>query len=455
MNSVYSLRSLYELRKSVPLDLRRSVGRIFWEQDLLGIQDASGILWPIEADPALLKSNNVTDFSHLDFLCSFYRPDGLSSTKYKDTGYLLKVEKVLEVVPGERSQKQLPFTLDHVGAPHDSTSFFPGSFTTRKMRLGQRDIAHRRAQQYFRNRGFMQLFPPALVPSGGVEEYLNVFQTEYCDFRKKKWPLELATSPEFSIKKALVEGHKKVFSISPSFRNGGELSKWHQPEFTMIEWYRVGAHLETLINDVTLFIKSLGDSVGSLLTFSTEWPAFTISELVAEQTGLNLDELQDRQDFYDAARPFSQSLTENDDWPTIFSKIYLDKIEPFLASLPCCFVTDFPAQFAALAKPYHDRPLVMRVEGFLRGIEICNGFVELSDASEMKTRFNRILAARSGELTWDESFYTAMKQGLPPTAGMALGFDRTLAILLDCHSISELQLLPFEDLFSECRLEVR
>lgn len=473
MAPIVSLQNLFELRKTQSLSGTRSaVARVFEHLGRLGLCDASGALWPVvlEVNPLSLKraaltpggarGSGIPPEEHglfqgdlLNFSGAFFRPDGSRSTKYQDAGYVLRIDSVTEVVrscgPWEAASIAEPLpgpeecaTLLGEFDESRGTLFFRTATHARGLRLRRRVRALERVRAYFSERGFFEVDAPTLVASGGVESYLNTFQTHYTDHRGRRHGFELPTSPEFALKRMLAEGCPKVFALAKAFRNRGELSAWHEPEFLMLEWYRIGADPGELMEDTRSLVSHLAAAVGEGGFEDLHWPVFTVSELFRAHAGLELESLQDARAFAQAASGKSVSVRLGDEWNDTFCKVFMDLIEPELKKLPACFVTEYPRQQAVLAACVPGKPFVKRFEAYLRGVEICNGFEELTDAAEMDSLFRHVSAART-EVKRDPVFESAMRYGLPPCSGNALGIDRVIALLLRAEGIGSLAALPF------------
>ena len=442
----FNLQTLFELRKTASLQRRGGQARLFKAQGKWGLVDSSGLLWPIEfgADVTLPAPESVIAFeSH------FYRPDARTMSKYDDFGYHLQIDSVKEIV---ESQGEWPNGIIPSPAPpgerfevyreQNDTRFFPSPARARKNLIEKRNLATDRARSFFENRGFLKVETPTLVPSGGVENYLQSFNTEYIDHRGQNWKLALPTSPEFALKKVLCEGHEKIYQFSRSYRNNGELSNQHEPEFVMAEWYRAGGTLDDLMQDTQKLVTEVARVLGSPWKPEFQWPVFKVNDLFLKFADINLLNVQNRDDFYLAAKLKSSSVVETDDWDSLFYKVFFEKIEPFLKTQTACFLTHYPVQMCALAKNEEGSPFVLRFEGYLRGVEICNGYDELADSSELEARFSATQKMRP-EISRDALFEQTMAYGMPPCAGNALGLDRVIALLAGRSSIQELYAVPF------------
>lgn len=426
----YDLKTLFELRTITATRPRISTARVFYHNNRAGVCSASGALWPVQfGKEASVHSGDVIVFE------GFFEKG------------LFHIHKIINQVPclEEWKNQIIPnpiARLDTADKNLDSTSYHPSPSAARFENIKRRNEALERAKQFFSNRGFWNVETPNLVPSGGMEVYLHPFVTEYVDHRNQKWKLQLPTSPEFALKKILTEGVSKIFEVARAFRNGGELSNIHEPEFTMIEWYRVNATLEDILNDTKNLVLVLAEFLGSPLEIPKQWPVFRVDALFQDLLDLKLEELGDRDLFYKNAKPHSISLVDTDDWDSIFCKLFMEKIEPFLAEQKACFVSHYPIQMGALAAQEGSKPFACRAEAFLFGVEICNAYLELVDAKNLKSRFEST-KKQSAHLAEDPIFENAMNFGLPPCAGNALGIDRLVALLLNESKISSFYPIPF------------
>lgn len=424
------LKMMFELRHSTLLRPRRCVGRVFFFAGKWGVCDVSATLYPILWN----EKETPVHGDVIDFECSF-------------TSGHLHIERILQRVPHLEEWKNavipcpLPrFSQDENGGV--GTAFYPSPQADRLQKITQRNRALTRTKDFFNNRGFLNIETPTLVPSGGVEVYLNPFRTHYVDHRNQTWSLELPTSPEFALKKMLVEHHPKVFQLARAYRNCGELSKQHEPEFCMLEWYRVGATLHDVLLDTQNLVVTLARFLGCAEPLPHVWPIFRVDELFQRRLNLNLEKLQNTSDFYQAALPHSLSLAPSDTWDDIFCKLFMEKIEPFLKEQRACFVSHYPIQMAALAAPEVGKPFAHRAEGYLFGHEICNAYLELVDSELLCARFAHTQRLKP-QVQRDPVFENAMAFGLPPCAGNALGIDRVIALLVGTEKIADLYPIPF------------
>ena len=305
------------------------------------------------------------------------------------------------------------------------------------------DFVHT-VRQFFRNRGFIETPTPSLVSCPGWESTLEPFETTLSIGRNKK-KLFLPTSPELHLKKLLSQGWSEIFEIKQSFRNG-ELSPHHQPEFTILEWYRAYDSLSSLIDDIKDLLFELNDKkfiLGSLGHFQQH----SMSQLFFKFTGLNLRPSTTKEELIEYCHHISQPVNEDDTWNDIFHLIFIHQIEPHLGKAGPEFVYDFPASQAVLAK-VNDKGWADRFEFYWRGLEIGNAFNELLDPVEHRKRFNTEMDLREKKgqvkIPIDEDFMTALNGGLPPCVGMAMGLERLFLACQKMEALENLRLFPFQ-----------
>lgn len=309
-----------------------------------------------------------------------------------------------------------------------------------------RSLIRQSIRQYFHKLDYLELDTPCLVPCPGTEVHLDYFESHWVDFQNKKHQLFLRSSPELHMKQALSQGLERCFTVGPCFRNGGEYSQWHHPEFTMLEWYQTGISYEDFMTQTEGLIRFCHEQM-SLQGFTcAQLPKkfHRISVFEAFQQYAKIELVDEDQDL--ARKGIAQgfvSLRENDDFETAFFKILLDVIEPKLTEYEAIFLYDYPASQAALAKVSEGR--AKRFELYLHGVELCNAFAELTDPDRNKDRFEQAQIKRAElnkqKIQDDPAFYKALAEGLPPCCGNALGVDRLLALLLGLNGIQEL--IPF------------
>jgi elongation factor P--(R)-beta-lysine ligase len=337
-------------------------------------------------------------------------------------------------------------------------------FAKRAANLQMRGAMTRAIRQFFETRGFAEVETPALQVSPGLEPHLKAFTTilEDCGETRgrQKRRLFLHTSPEFAMKKLLAAGVPRLFQLAHAFRNG-ERSNTHHPEFALLEWYRAGASYRDLMKDCEALLRHTLAAAGrTLFTYNglrsdpaQSWEQLTVAE--AFQRFADIDLLATSPDPHNpdlkllakAAQPLGISPHRGDEWEDLFFRIFLDRIEPKLGTPAPTLLYDYPVSMAALARAKPGDPRVAeRVELYVCGLELANGFSELTDAKEQRARFARDRRKKRKRYgvayPVDEDFLAALEAGLPASAGMALGFDRLVMLASGSSSIDEVLWAP-------------
>ncbi len=313
-------------------------------------------------------------------------------------------------------------------------------------------------RRHLAEQDFVEVDCGALVVSPGNEAHLHAFATDLVDDAGKSARRYLHTSPEFACKKLLAAGETRLFSLGHVFRNR-ERTRTHVPEFTMLEWYRANASCEAVIADTVEIIRQAARAAGSQeLSFRdrTADPfvaaqMLTVAEAFEKFAGVDLLATLSpagEPDRGALARQSPLPVAENDSWSDIFSTILVNEVEPHLGRGRITILHDYPACEAALARiSSRDPRVVERFEAYACGVELANGFGELTDAEEQRRRFTAdmdLKQARYGErYPLDESFLAALKI-MPEAAGVALGFDRLVMLATGAHTIDQVLWTPPE-----------
>jgi lysyl-tRNA synthetase class 2 len=264
---------------------------------------------------------------------------------------------------------------------------------------------------------------------------------EACPEQARRSPLQqtlfMQTSPEFAMKRLLAAGSGSIYQIGKAFRNG-ESGRFHNPEFTMLEWYRVGFTLPELMDEIAELIEGLFSSQSL-----QETQRISYQDIFVSFTGL--DPLTfSYQDYCTFAKkcelPEAIDICGQDHalW---LDFIFSHKVQPHLGENALCMVYGYPACQSSLARISQDNPLITeRVELFINGIELGNGYYELTNAEEQSKRFDKELAIRQSQkqssAAKDQRLIAALQFGLPECSGMAIGLDRLL-MLLSCSASIE------------------
>lgn len=303
-----------------------------------------------------------------------------------------------------------------------------------------------RLRDYFLEQGLNEVFTPSLVKCPGLEPTLEAFSTEIV-YGRKKAQAYLPTSPEIHLKKALARGYTDIFEIKSCYRRG-ESSAHHEPEFLMLEWYRGFADLEMIIADLQDLVAQLtlegwieGRASKILVTdFATLFRDMLDFELTPDTSEKDLRRLCSELDIH---------CTADDSFNDLFHRLMIDRIEPQLATMGPVIVRRFPPSQAALAK-LDAEGWADRFEFYWQGLEIANAFNEVNDADEQKQRWLDELEERrrigTGELPMDQDLIEALKKGIPPTGGIAMGVERLYMACAGVRDIKELRLFSAMDL---------
>lgn len=307
--------------------------------------------------------------------------------------------------------------------------------------LKQRADIVQTIRQFFAQRNVMEVDTPAMSHATVTDIHLHTFQTEfvgpgYADGRK----LYFMTSPEFHMKRLLAAGSGCIYQICKSFRNE-ENGRYHNPEFTMLEWYRVGFDHHQLMDEMDAMLQLvLQCGQAERMTYQQAFLKVlgvcpleaSMAELKTAAASLGLSDIADPED----------------DRDTLLQLLFSVGVEEKIGQCVPVFVYDFPASQAALAKINAQDPRVAdRFEVYFKGIELANGFHELDNPTEQLKRFEEDNAKRieMGIATQpiDHHLIAALESGLPQCAGVALGVDRLIMLSLECDHIDQVTAFPF------------
>jgi lysyl-tRNA synthetase class 2 len=284
-------------------------------------------------------------------------------------------------------------------------------------RLRERARVRAAVRRFFDARDFVEVETPAIVPSPGLDLHLDAYEVGERDGRASRW---LSTSPEYQMKRLLAEGYSHIYQLAPCFRRD-ESGSHHNPQFTMLEWYRASADVEDVIGDTEQLLAEvtrgevrLGPRTLGVLPPIERLP---VCEAFARFAG------------WTAERTLEAAANDEDS----YFRAFVENVEPALDRLDRpVWLVDYPASQASLArlKP-NDRRFADRFELYLGGVELCNGFVELVDPVEQQARLvsdqERRRARGLPVYPIDRRFLDALAH-MPASVGNALGFDRLVAL---------------------------
>ncbi len=307
---------------------------------------------------------------------------------------------------------------------------------------------------WFADEGFTEVEAAALQVSPGNETHLHGFATELIGPDGTRQTRYLHTSPEFALKKLLAAGESRIVDFARVFRNR-ERGPLHAPEFTMLEWYRAAAPYEAVMDDCAAILAVAARAAGGdrLVWRGREADPFaaperlTVADAFLLHAGIELVGcLGDLPAFATAAIARGIRVAADDTWSDIFSRVLVEKVEPNLGVGRATLLTEYPPVEAALARARPDDPrFAERFELYACGVELANGFAELTDAAEQRRRFiadmDEKQAIYGERYPVDEDFLAALAT-MPEASGVALGLDRLVMLATGASHIDQVQWTP-------------
>lgn len=299
---------------------------------------------------------------------------------------------------------------------------------SRRKALETRAAVIQAIREFFCARDYLEIETPHRIPAPAPESHIDAIPSD-------GWFLH--TSPELCMKRLLAARYPRIFQICRCWRQG-ERGTMHAPEFTLLEWYQAGSDYHGLMEDCEALTQSVVHRLGrgdrwvyqeQEIDMRSPWPRMTVQEAFTRHSAVSM----------------AEALAGGR-----FDEIMVQDIEPQLPANRPCFLYDYPAERASLARLRSDDPSVAeRVELYIGGLELANGFSELTDAEEQRARFVREEARRRslGKLPYPlPDRFLAELPDIPPSAGIALGVDRLVMLLVDAATIDEVIAFSPEDL---------
>lgn len=314
----------------------------------------------------------------------------------------------------------------------------------------EREIVNNTIRSFFRARGSVEVETPIVVRSPGMEPNLMPFETDVVEPDGTLHAAALITSPEYSMKKLLGLGMERIHTITKVFRNAEELGGTHNPEFTMLEWYRQGADYVACMDETEILVKE------ACAAFGRELPAFRrvrVRDAFLAHVGLDLDDAT-ADDLLSSCAKHEIHTDASDTESDLYYRLFLALVEPKLLTGDATpfFLYDYPIHQAALSRLTTDGKYGERFELYVDGLELCNAFTELVDSAEQRRRFELEAEERGGMgktvFPVDEKLLGLLSSVRQPTYGNALGVDRLHMVATRAKSIEDVLLFPAKNLFS-------
>jgi elongation factor P--(R)-beta-lysine ligase len=345
-----------------------------------------------------------------------------------------------------------------VNVPKSPPFWNAGIHAARRPYLFVRGRVTAALREWFSARDFIEVETAALQVSPGNETHLHAFSADLTGPAGERQRLYLRTSPEFACKKLLAAGETRIFDFARAFRNR-ERGPLHHPEFTMLEWYRANEPYEALMDDCAGILREAAHAAGVdefRFRGKTADPFALPERLTVADAFLRYAEVDllstisdgkgNRQAFATAANKAGVRTAEDDTWGDIFSRILVERVDPHLGNGRATLLTEYPLPLAALARPKPGSVKVAeRFELYVCGVELANAFGELTDIAEQRARLNAAMDEKEriyGErYPVDEDFLAALER-MPPSSGIALGFDRLVMLATSAERIDQVIWTP-------------
>lgn len=339
-------------------------------------------------------------------------------------------------------------------------------------------------RKFFENRNYHELESPIITSALPQERYLDVLEAKISQRNGEDITVYITPTTETYNKKILAAGLGEHFVITKVARGLEEIGSNHSPEFTMLEWYHLDANYFDLMDDceelfafILKFLDLANNSSrenlknvfnltfdeinnhqidlkinykGQQIDLTKGWDRISVPDAVKKHLGVELSEIQEKQKLFEVAKSKGYQVSESDDWLTLFELLFTSEIEDKFSKIKPTFVYNYPKQMCPLTKVNEENPLVSeKVELYLAGKEIANGYSELSDWEAQEQNFLEELAARKElglkDIKTDTDLVEAIKSGIPKVAGIGMGLDRVAMILANADNIADINYFPASD----------
>jgi lysyl-tRNA synthetase class 2 len=446
---------LLEEAKNAPEETKVVVtGRLMTRRDMgkltfANLQDASGKLQIVFSEKELSKEDYKFFNKNCD-LGDFFSIEGTRFTTHKGEPSVLAkkytlISKALLPLP----EKWHGLTDTEVRYRKRYLDLLANEESMRTAKV--RSLLVRELRNYFDEKGFFEVETPVLQTLyGGALAKPFVTHHNALDI-----PLYLRIAPELYLKRLIVGGFEKVYEIAKCFRNEG-IDNNHNPEFTQIEFYQAYADYTMLMDMVEEYLPRLIKAAGLPLKFTVDdkevdftgpYPRVTMRELIKQYAKIDIEDYPDQKSMFEVAKKLKvDGIDKKANRGKLIDDIYKQYARPFIVNP--IFMTDHPVELSPLAKRRTDNPAY--VERFqllcVGGNELCNAFSELNDPLDQEARFKeQVENGKAGDdesMPYDEDFIDALKQGMPPTAGLGMGIDRLVKLLVNAQNLKEVILFP-------------
>ncbi len=315
-------------------------------------------------------------------------------------------------------------------------------------------------RDFFWSENFLEVETPQLVNLPSMEPYLEVFETTLLNEEKKEYRAFLTSSPEFSMKKLLAGGYENIFQICKSYRNQEGWSTRHNPEFTILEWYRTNTDYTAIMDDCEKLFRYIGKKLdktqlsyqGTSFDLTKPWYRISVAEAFALYSEIETTDLLNHARLLELAKEKGYQIESTTTWEEAFNQIFLNEVEPHLGRTEPTILYDYPVEMAALSRRKKEDPrFAERFEFYIAGLELGNAFSELTDAQEQQRRLQADRAEKEtlGRTLFDvdQDFINALHSGIEECAGIAVGVDRVAMIFMDVPTIQETLFFPATELW--------
>ncbi len=314
--------------------------------------------------------------------------------------------------------------------------------TAKTMRERSRLVSQTR--EFFLSRGYLETDTPALSPSLIPESCLEVFKTDFVHPYEKGFPLYLIPSPEVWMKRIIAQTHENVFQLCKAFRNAESIGRLHNPEFTMLEYYTIGANSSDNIE----LTEALFATLVSEDTPKEAKPPFrrmTMTEAFWEMAALDLDTLHDKDAIKEALKQKGLVIPEGSPWEDLFNVLFLSCVEPRLPKDQPLVLDEYPKEIECLARDIPGTQNKERWELYVAGVEVANCYTEMATRENVAAYFASQTEKKRTALVPHnvDPSYPELFSDFPPCSGVAIGFDRLCMGLLGLSDISDVLYFPF------------